>query len=162
MHTRAIHATDISRILELNEISVHYLSPLDSVKLSGLLAQAIYHKVYLDDDVIAAFMIAFDQTADYKSPNYAWFRERYGSFVYIDRIVVAEEYRRQGIADLMYDEVTSFAVKNGYQFVTCEVDSIPPNPGSLRFHEKHQFREVGKQWLYNGQKQVSLLAKKIQ
>lgn len=161
MHTRAINATDIPRILELNAISVHYLSPLDSTKLGDLLAQAIYNSVYLDDDVIAAFMIAFDQTADYKSPNYAWFCERYRSFVYIDRIVVAEEYRRKGIADVMYDEVTSFALKNGYQLVTCEVDSIPPNPASLRFHEKHQFKEVGKQWLYNGQKQVLLLAKKI-
>jgi uncharacterized protein len=33
-------------------------------------------------------MLAFDQDADYDSPNFLWFRERLARFVYADRVVV--------------------------------------------------------------------------
>ena len=36
-----------------------------------------------------ALLLAFDQDADYDSPNFLWFRSRYSRFVYVDRIVVA-------------------------------------------------------------------------
>ncbi len=35
-----------------------------------------------------ALLLAFDQDADYDSPNFSWFRSRYRRFVYVDRIVV--------------------------------------------------------------------------
>ncbi len=40
-----------------------------------------------------AFLIAFDQDADYDSPNFLWFRERFERFVYVDRIAVAPAAR---------------------------------------------------------------------
>ncbi len=43
-----------------------------------------------------ALLLAFDQAADYDSPNFLWFRERFPRFVYVDRIVVAGEARGRG------------------------------------------------------------------
>ena len=38
----------------------------------------------------------------------------------------------------------------------------PPNPVSARFHARYGFREVGRQWIGGGKKQVSLQARAIE
>ena len=45
-----------------------------------------------------AFLLAFDQSAQYDSPNFLWFRSRYPRFVYVDRIVVVSSARGRGPA----------------------------------------------------------------
>jgi predicted GNAT superfamily acetyltransferase len=45
--------------------------------------------------------------------------------------------------------------------VTAEIDIEPPNPVSLKFHERFGFKEVGKQAVAGGKKIVSLQAAKI-
>ena len=45
-----------------------------------------------------AFLLTFDQSARYDSPNYLWFRNRYERLVYVDRIVVASAARGRGCA----------------------------------------------------------------
>jgi predicted GNAT superfamily acetyltransferase len=44
------------------------------------------------------FLITFDQDANYDSPNFVWFHEKYDAFVYIDRVVVSAAARGNGIA----------------------------------------------------------------
>jgi uncharacterized protein len=161
MTIRNITPSEYQVILELNRISVNFLSPLDIDKLVKLLSEAKYHKVFLIEGKVAAFILAFDQKASYDSPNYLWFKERYSTFLYIDRIVVSDQHRRKGIADSLYNDIIEFAKTNNYPVLTCELDKIPPNPGSIHFHDKHKFVEVGTQWLYNGEKQVSLRERSI-
>ena len=161
MTIRNITTSEYQVVLELNRISVNFLSHLNIDKLLILLSEAKYHKVFLIDEKVAAFILAFDQKASYDSPNYLWFKERYSTFLYIDRIVVSDQYRRKGIADDLYNDLIEFAKTNNYPVLTCEIDKIPPNPGSIHFHDKHEFVEVGTQWLYNGEKQVSLRERKI-
>ena len=43
----------------------------------------------------------------------------------------------------------------------CEVNVKPRNEGSLRFHHRLGFREVGQQDTEGGAKRVSMLAKPI-
>ena len=161
MNVRDITNSDIQQILRLNEESVNYLSPLDAQKLSKLITQAKYYKLIIIENKVVAFILAFDQDADYDSPNYQWFKTRYNSFLYIDRIVVSIEYRRMGLADSIYNDIIAFANNCLYEYLTCEIDILPPNPGSIRFHDKHKFVEIGTQWLYNKEKQVSLRERKI-
>ncbi|MEZ5478989.1 MAG: hypothetical protein R3E95_16365 [Thiolinea sp.] len=40
--------------------------------------------------------------------------------------------------------------------MSCEYDLEPPNPASARFHAGFGFREVGRQTVAGGKKQVSL------
>jgi uncharacterized protein len=97
-----------------------------------------------------AFAIIFDETANYGSPNFHWFRERYPRFVYVDRIVVSESARGKGLARALYEHVFEAARAAGHSRVVCEVNFDPPNPGSEAFHAKLGFCEIGRATLANG------------
>ncbi len=88
-------ATDFPAILALNAASEHFLSRMDAARLAHLHAQAAYHRVVEAGAEAAAFLLAFREGADYDSPNYGWFKARYPSFVYIDRVVVDTAHRGQ-------------------------------------------------------------------
>ena len=147
---------DFAAILALNAESVHFTSPLDAQHLQRLHAQAAYHRVIEIDGRVAAFLLALREGADYDSPNYRWFVQRYREFLYIDRIVVAGTQQGGGLGTVLYDDLFAFARATGVRAVTCEFDLDPPNPASARFHARFGFREVGTQWLGGGKKQVSL------
>jgi predicted GNAT superfamily acetyltransferase len=97
----------------------------------------------------------------YPSENYRWFSERYDSFVYVDRIVVSEQARNKGVGVELYRLVAEHATKNGAPRILCEVNLEPPNPGSLRFHKRIGFAEVGEQRTQGGTYLVTLLAKEL-
>jgi predicted GNAT superfamily acetyltransferase len=73
-------------LLTLNNRHAEELSWLTPERLTHLVGQAFFSRRI---GQIEAFLLAFDQQADYDSPNFLWFRNRYPRFVYIDRIVVA-------------------------------------------------------------------------
>jgi predicted GNAT superfamily acetyltransferase len=157
MIIRDITEADFSVVLELNLESVHFLSPLSRGRLETLLAQSAYHKVLEQDGRVIAFLLTFCADADYNSPNFLWFKERYPSFMYIDRLVVRDGFRNKGIGKLLYRDLIAFCRERNLPRITCEVDAVPPNPVSLRFHRAHGFREVGSHSPYDGKKQVSLM-----
>ncbi len=158
---REATAADFPSILDLNAASVHFLSPLDLARLRHLHAQAAYHRVVDDQGVIAAFLLAFREGADYDSPNYCWFGARYPTFLYIDRVVVADAWRGRGLGIQMYLDLFAFARAQNVARVACEFDLQPPNPASAGFHARHGFREVGKQQVGAIGKQVSLQLREL-
>ena len=89
-----------------------------------------------------AFIIAFDQDADYDSPNFLWFRDRFERFVYIDRVVVAAAAHGRGLGRKLYEKLFGDAKAAGYPCIVAEVNTNPPNPGSLSFHDKMGFEAV--------------------
>jgi predicted GNAT superfamily acetyltransferase len=119
-------------------------------------AQSAYHRVVVIDGQVAAFLLAFREGADYDSPNYRWFEERYGRFLYIDRVVVAAAQQGKRLGAAMYRDLFEFARGSGVPRVTCEFDVEPPNEVSRRFHAAFDFHEVGAQWVGGGKKRVSL------
>ena len=158
---RDASSDDFAEILALNDESVHFLSPLGAERLRALHRSAAYHRVVDAGGENAAFLLAFREGAPYDSPNYLWFADRYPAFLYVDRIVVAPAHRGEGLGVRLYEDITAFAGKTGVPWLTCEFDIEPPNPGSMRFHERMGFREVGTQWVGGGKKRVSLQAKAI-
>jgi len=105
--------------------------------------------------------MAFDQDADYDSPNYLWFRERYPRFVYVDRIVVAPAMRKRGLANHLYEDLFRVAKDAGHERVVCEVNFDPPNPASDAFHAALGFVEVGQASIHDGAKTVRYLARPL-
>lgn len=148
--------TDIGEIVRLNSAWQHFTSPLDEDLLGHLAGQAAYHRVLELDGRLVAFLLAFCPGAGYDSPNYRWFCQAGGDFLYIDRIVIAREHQRRGIGDAFYDDIADFAVNHGIPRLVCEVDIEPLNESSLVFHERRGFVEVGTQWLEGRTKRVSL------
>lgn len=152
---RAIRDEDRSPILRLNEASVHFTSPLDDPSLRELLGMTAFGRVAEIDGELVAFLIALREGTAYESPNYRWFERRGGSFVYVDRIVVDDAARGNGVASRLYDDVIAFTTASGVESVVCEVDADPPNPVSQRFHVRYGFVELDTHVLPSG-KRVSL------
>lgn len=161
MLLRDAHPDDFPAILALNEASVAVLSPLTPERLAHLHGQAAYHRVLEADGAVRAFLLALREGADYDSPNYRWFVARYPRFLYVDRVVVAGDGRAQGAGSTLYRDLFAFAADAGVPAITCEYDIEPPNPASARFHARFGFREVGRQAVVGGRKQVSLQAVEI-
>jgi predicted GNAT superfamily acetyltransferase len=147
---------DFPAILRLNLESEAFLSPLPLPRLQALHAQAWYHRVAGIEGSVAAFLLALRPGADYDSPNYRWFAERYPEFAYIDRIVVGAASRKAGLANLLYRDLFQRAADAGIRSITCEFDIEPPNEASRRFHERLGFVEVGSQRVGGGRKTVAL------
>lgn len=152
---------DFARILELNQESVHFLSPMDMEKLEQLAGQAELLEVVEVDGQVEAFILTLTEGKEYDSVNYLWFAERYERFLYIDRVVVSVRMHGKGLGGMLYKEIFGYAVRKSIPFVTAEIDINPPNPGSLTFHEKFGFEEVGRQSVAGGKKIVSLQAVKV-
>jgi len=138
-------ADHFAAILALNEEYVHVLSPLPWERLELLHSRAAYHRVATDGDKLAGFLLAFGSGDTHDSVNFRWFAERYRSFLYVDRVVVAADSQRMGVGRLLYEDLFGFARSRGYERITCEIDADPPNPRSERFHSALGFREVGSQ-----------------
>jgi predicted GNAT superfamily acetyltransferase len=69
-------------LLALNNAHAQELSWLDRDRLRDLVVQSFLAVRIGEAD---GFLLAFDQSASYDSPNFLWFRDRYPRFVYIDR-----------------------------------------------------------------------------
>lgn len=140
--------------LALNNAHAIELSWLDAGRLAQLTRRAFYARRIGDID---AFLLAFDQDADYDSPNFLWFRSRYARFVYVDRIAVAPKARGRGYARRLYDDLFAEARRAGHDQVVCEVNTEPPNPASDAFHLAMGFEDVGAAVIHGGAKAVRYL-----
>ena len=130
-------------------------------EMQHLYNQAIYFRAVELNDQPAGFLIAFEPQADYGSLNFLWFKKRYPNFVYIDRIVIAAEARRKGVASALYRDLEDFAVQRHIPRMACEYNLRPPNEISRQFHQRYGFTEVGTQQTENGKKTVSLQIKPV-
>ena len=95
----------------------------------------------------------------YASPNYRWFCDEYDDFGYIDRIAIADNARRLGLATRLYRDFDA-SLPASVEVLTCEVNLVPANESSMRFHEDYGFRTVGTQTLDHGRKEVALMARR--
>ena len=161
MPIRDLVEADLDAALALNNAAAPALNELDAVELARLHALAAHTLVAVDDSGgFAGFCLTLSQGAAYDSLNYRWFSTRYESFVYLDRIVVAPSQRSSGFGAALYGELERRIAGNP-RWLLCEVNVKPRNDGSLRFHDRLGFVEVGQQDTEGGKKRVSLLAKDL-
>ena len=149
---------DTAAILALNNAHAAETSLLTAGRLAWLLASASH--VGLVDEGRTAFLIAFDGTGGYDSPNYFWFRARWPRFSYVDRVVTAVQARGQGHARSLYQDLFGIARRAGHTRIGCEVNLQPPNPRSDAFHARLGFSEAGRAALPGG-KVVRYLARSL-
>ncbi|MBP3759619.1 MAG: GNAT family N-acetyltransferase [Firmicutes bacterium] len=149
---------DYDFILKVNEVNVEVLSPMPMERMLWLKEMSDMFVVAEVNGELAAFLIAIREGQPYDSENYVWFSEKYPQFLYIDRIVIDEPFRAAGLGRALYQAVKDRAIETGVKVVTCEVDTIPYNETSLKFHEAMGFREVGEQIIRGGAIKVSLKA----
>ena len=147
---------DHAAILALNLESEALLSPMDAARLIELEAMAALHRVAVEDGKVVAFLLAFREGADYDSPNYRWFAARYQRFLYVDRIAVSAACQGRGLGVKLYEDLFAHARRERIEHLACEYYIAPFNEASSRHHARFGFVEVGRQWVADGRKQVSL------
>jgi len=138
-------------LLSLNNAHAEELSFLTPDRMTHLISESFMACRISQAD---ALLLAFDQDADYDSPNFLWFRNRFDRFVYIDRVVVDPAKRGHGLARTLYAALFARAANTGHNRVVCEVNASPPNPASDAFHAALGFEQVGSATLAAGAKTV--------
>jgi predicted GNAT superfamily acetyltransferase len=155
---RKVEEPDLEHILQLNEAAVPAVNSVDLLQMRWFADHAAYFGVALRDGDIAGFLIGMRPGTAYASLNYRWFCDRYDDFGYIDRVAIASGARRLGLATRLYQDFDA-SLPPSVGLLTCEVNIVPPNESSMRFHEDFGFRTVGTQTLQNERKQVALMAR---
>lgn len=154
---RNVEKKDYSFILDINEENVEVLSPMNQEKIEKFAETAELLLVAEVNGKRAAFIIVLREGLEfYDSENYRWFSKNYAKFLYIDRIVIDKNYRGMGLGRKLYQKVFEHAMLTEIPFVTAEIDTIPYNEASLKFHEVMGFKEVGVQIIRNNSVKVSL------
>ena len=160
--TRNIEIADLARVLEINNANTPGVSELTFTELESDLNNSL-HALAIDNEQgdVCAFCITFDPTAPDAGDNHRWFAERYKSFVYLDRIAIDSNHQNRGLGALLYQSVEQQMLCSAeHSLLCCEVNLEPPNPGSLRFHQRIGFAEVGQHSPQQGYV-VTLLQKSI-
>ena len=166
------------QILELNKAAVPHVNLIELATLEKLAKQSVVFHVAIDEcnksfpdanqgtssveqiDSVVGFMIALDETADYESPNFQYFRRNYESFAYVDRIVISEAHQGKGIGHELYRQLQVICKET--PILCCEVNIRPPNPASFAFHQNIGFESVDEQETEQGKKSVALMVMKNQ
>ena len=160
LEPRLFLKSDIDAALELNNLNAPAVGEIDRTQLEFLIEHSLY-SFAIGADTLHAFCITFAPGAPYTSVNYQWFSQNYSEFVYLDRIVVSEKMRNNSLGAKLYAAVEQRMIKDRCApILTCEVNLNPPNLGSIKFHNRIGFREVGQQDSKPGLT-VSLLAKNL-
>ncbi len=162
MRIRDLSRDDWTGVLTLNNAAapaVNELAPAELEWLAGVAAHGLVAEVPGAPEP-AGFCLTMGPGLSYESLNYRWFSTRYESFTYLDRIVVDPSHRGSGIGAALYAELER-RIAGRTPWLLCEVNVRPLNAGSLRFHQRIGFTEVGQQDTDGGAKRVSLLAKPL-
>lgn len=150
---------DLDAVLALNNAADGGISPMDGSQLQQFYRIADYFRVAEIDGHLAGFLIALRENARHDGENFLWFRQRYQRFAYIDRIVVANAYRRHGLGRVFYSDVQSYAEPR-VPMLTCAVVLEPRDDVAVLFHGTYGFNEVGQQ-VTSGDSHVGLLGKEL-
>ncbi|HOC77711.1 MAG TPA: GNAT family N-acetyltransferase [Methanofastidiosum sp.] len=150
MIIRRAHLNDFPKILELNNKESKWVGNKDINFFQKYMNISFFNVAEYNGKIIG-FLMAMNQNTEYDSINFLWFREKYDRFYYIDRVIVDESIRGKGIGSLLYKELLD---KREDVPLVAEVSIEPSNEGSVIFHEKNGFIEVGT--LTSGDKKVRM------
>lgn len=145
---RPIKTDDLDTIVDINQSALEGVGTLD-YESAALLVKKSDQAVVLDvDGDVAGFVITLPMGTDYDSSRYEWFEDRLEDFVYLDRIVVADTHRRQGVASRLYDAVEAD--------LPVALEIYETNDVSLEFHRGRGYRQIG-ELMHDGKRNLMML-----
>ena len=154
MDVRALGEDDVASMWAINEEGLPGTGQVTPQGMLQLLECSTLSLGCFEDDALRGFVVCLPPGTSYGSLNYAWFNQRFEAFLYVDRIAVSEHHRDQGVGSTLYRKVIAYANDRGIP-IAAEVNAEPPNPGSMRFHHRFGFAEVGA--LHHDEKSVTML-----
>ncbi|MBX3174097.1 MAG: GNAT family N-acetyltransferase [Gemmatimonadaceae bacterium] len=153
-------AADSAAVLALNNAAVPHVNALTPDEFTWIVERAGHYRVAEDSEGVAGFVLCIPSGLEYWSANYKWFAERYDSFLYLDRVVVAPRLRRAGVGRAMYEDLHK-AIARQWPRVALEVNLRPPNPVSIDFHQAMRYAAVGVREYDDGDKAVQMFVREF-
>jgi len=143
---RDYELTDLPSLLEINQAGVPGVSSETLETLKTWINLSTVFVAADEKNTPLGFLTLIEPgTESYDSQNLRWFEtyiDRTGrDLVYVDRIAVAETARGQSIGQHLYEAAFERFEDRGE--IGCEINISPPNPGSMRFHTRLEFRQIG-------------------
>ena len=133
----------LQAIYALNQANTPEVGSLESMEdLKKLIELSAYKLLVLKGVEIVGFIICMREGSTYGSENYKFFTKRLKKFLYVDRVVIDEHHRREGLGKATYHDIFNQAGKDNLHIV-LEINTQPINQPSLDFHEKMGFDQVG-------------------
>ena len=133
----------LKEIFILNQANTPEVGSLDSVDhLKNLLRKSIKNLFISKENSLVGFMVCFRENSEYSSENYKFFSQSENNFMYIDRVAIDKEFRRNGLAQELYNNIENICIEKKLP-LCCEVNTFPMNKPSIDFHKKLGFYEVG-------------------
>ncbi|GGB35234.1 acetyltransferase [Roseibium aquae] len=126
----------------MNTAAVPAVNDLTEDALHQLIRQSLACPVAIAQDRPVGFLLCLAEGLAYDSRNYRHLGQMRARFAYTDRICVDDSMRNQKVGEKLYQAVFQTVDPTGRSLV-CEVNTRPPNPGSLRFHKRLGFTEIG-------------------
>src|SRR5262245_12059084 len=105
---RQATAQDWPEVLRLNNAAPPHVNALTDEQFQWLATHVDYFRVAEHGGKISGFVMAIRDGTGYWSANYAWFRDRYDRFIYLDRVVVSPDARRLGLGRALYADLRKF------------------------------------------------------
>lgn len=164
MPIRSYRSEDFPRLFEANEASVPGVGAETEESLAKWISMSTCLVATDADDHALGFITVMElgQPA-YDSPNMRWFEtyaeETGKSVVYVDRIALSPAARGQKLGEALYQ--AAFEHFKSRDEIGCEVNTLPPNPGSHRFHKRLGFQSVGETTYREGEKAVMFYARPL-
>jgi predicted GNAT superfamily acetyltransferase len=151
-----MNAADITAVMALNTKAEGQVEPLGPDRLDWLRLIAAHAAVVDLDGTPAGFVLTFTPGSAYDGLAFESFTQTYADrFLLVERIVIAPEHRRRGIATQVYR-----AIERAARPFDRTVAAVPADSGALPFHTARGYEEVGKQRLPNGTN-TTLLSKEL-
>lgn len=141
---RPVLPSDLPTLLALNNSAVPAVNELTLPELKELVDTCLICFVADLGGKPSGFLLCIAEGSSYDSRNYVWLSERLDKFAYTDRICVDPALRGQRTGERLYQALFQHCAGDGRVF-TCEVNERPPNPGSLKFHQRLGFEIIGRQ-----------------
>ena len=155
---RELVVEDLPTIWEINRANVPAVGEESPESLAEIMHMAEVALGVTDAETLVGFCLVLPPRTSYDSPNYRYFCERFDDFAYLDRVAFAPSHRGKGLGSALYGEVVRRSVRPR---LTLEVNVVPPNEGSMRFHLRHGFVELEQRETRPG-KVVSLMSRDLE
>ncbi len=154
---RELTAEDLDVMLAINQENVPAVGPENEETMRQIFEWSFLALGIEVNQALVGYCLIMKPGLPYGSTNYQWFCDKYDDFIYLDRVAFTASQQGKGYGSLLYSEVESRSTE---PLFTLEVNLKPRNEGSLRFHHRLGFVEVGQQVSGSG-KLVSLMAKTL-
>jgi predicted GNAT superfamily acetyltransferase len=154
---RLLGPSDLDAVWKINQENVPAVGEEDVETLGEIVRSSEIALGVVDDDQIVGFCLVLPPGTSYDSPNYRYFADRHQDFAYLDRVAFRASHQGRGLGSALYREIENRLVR---PLLALEVNVVPPNEGSMRFHLRSGFIELEQKETRPG-KVVSLMVKEL-